>query len=66
MSAFSTLTSLGRRLALLLLLVAVLFFAMFALSPGLELLPDGMDWLVAILLGLFAVIWLVTSRSKPR
>lgn len=64
MSLRSRLTRLGHSLALVVLLVAALLFLFFALSPSIELLPDGMDWLVGILLALFLAVWLFVPASK--
>jgi hypothetical protein len=64
MSLSSSLSRIGRSLALMLLALAALFFIVFALSPTIELLPDGMDWLVGLLLVVFVLVWLVTGRKS--
>lgn len=57
----SALTRIGRSIALLALLIAALFFLFFALSPSIELLPDGMDLIVGALLGVLVLTWIGTG-----
>ncbi|NBC48420.1 MAG: hypothetical protein GVY22_10595 [Gammaproteobacteria bacterium] len=67
MSVSSGLLKLGRSLGLLVLLIALLFFLVFALSPGLELFPNGLDWAVAILMGILTLAWLnATAGRRPK
>ncbi len=68
MSLSSSLTGLARSLALLVLLLATLFFTLFALSPAMDLLPGGMDGPVAILFAVLLLIWAISSfrgRKRP-
>jgi len=63
----SGLLKLGRSLGLLVLLIGLLFFLVFALSPGLELFPNGIDWAVAILMGISTLAWLnATAGRRPK
>ena len=64
MSVLSVLTRLARTFALLVLFVAAVFFLIFALTPSIELLPDGMDWLVGILLATFLIVWFVAPLIR--
>jgi hypothetical protein len=64
MSLSSSLSRIGRSLALMLLALAALFFIVFALSPTIELLPDGMDLLIGVLLSGFVLVWLITGRKS--
>jgi hypothetical protein len=64
MSVASRLTRLARSFALLVLFVAAVFFLIFAITPSIELLPDGMDWLVGILLATFAIVWFVAPSIR--
>jgi hypothetical protein len=64
MAALSVLTRLARTFALLVLFVAAVFFLIFALTPSIELLPDGMDWLVGILLATFLIVWFVAPLIR--
>jgi multisubunit Na+/H+ antiporter MnhB subunit len=66
MSVSSVLMRLGRSLGLLILLMALLFFLVFAISPGLELFPNGLDWAVAILMGILSLVWLGAGRGPKR
>ena len=58
------LVRLGRSLALLVLVLALALFATFAISPGLELLPGGLDGLLALAALILLVIWLRTGRPR--
>lgn len=57
----SALTRIGRSIALLALMIAALFFMLFALSPSVELLPDGMDLIVGGLLSILVMVWIATA-----
>ncbi len=66
MSLSSSLTALARSLALLTLLVAALLFALFALSPAMDLLPGGLDGPVAILFALLLVVWAISAFRRRK
>jgi hypothetical protein len=62
----SRLTDFLRPLALVVLIFAGLFFLYFGLSPAINLLPGGIDFLVGILIGLFVLVLLTSGRGKHR
>ncbi|WP_462320482.1 hypothetical protein [Halochromatium sp.] len=66
MSLSSRLFAFFRPLALVVLLFAALFFVYFGLSPAIDLLPGGMDLLVGILLGLFILISIISTKGSHR
>lgn len=68
MPVSSGLRGLALTLARLALLLASLLFMFFALSPALELLPGGMDTLIAIVFAALFLIWTISSvrRRKGR
>jgi heme O synthase-like polyprenyltransferase len=66
MSMSSGLASIASALARLALLMASLFFMFFALSPALELLPGGMDAVVAVLLAALFLVWAITGLRRRK
>jgi hypothetical protein len=62
MSLSSSLTRLGRTVALAVLALAGLFFIVFGLLPGIEFLPRGMDLIVGGLCAALAIIWITIRR----